>query len=156
MEFTDSRGNVVPLPANTPVTERVSGYAIVPKADTYLMIQSGNGLWHFPGGASEAGETLAETIVRECAEETGYKVAVTAPEPFYQREQGFYHTREQAFYHALQLFCFADLADDTPDQPTDAYIRPSAWMSLKDLNPANSHPTIHELLDKLRARKKPA
>ncbi len=34
----------------------------------------GEGLWSLPGGRVEAGETLAEAVVRETAEETGIAV----------------------------------------------------------------------------------
>ena len=34
----------------------------------------GEGLWSLPGGRVEAGETLAEAVVRETAEETGVTV----------------------------------------------------------------------------------
>lgn len=37
------------------------------------------GLWEFPGGRIEPGETPEEAVIREYREETGFSVAVTAP-----------------------------------------------------------------------------
>ena len=39
-----------------------------------MLRRADNGEWDFPGGAMELGETLAETVVREVAEETGLLV----------------------------------------------------------------------------------
>ncbi|MCP4224797.1 MAG: NUDIX hydrolase [Actinomycetia bacterium] len=52
--------------------------AIVVKDAKLLLIQRGRepalGLWSVPGGRVEGGETLAEAVVREVAEETGLEV----------------------------------------------------------------------------------
>jgi mutator protein MutT len=49
--------------------------AIVIHADQLLLVRRGRGAaqgrWAVPGGRVEAGETLAEAVVRELAEETG-------------------------------------------------------------------------------------
>jgi ADP-ribose pyrophosphatase YjhB (NUDIX family) len=56
---------------------------IVPAASAVVVDSEGrillhhrtdNELWSIPGGGMEVGETIAETIVREVAEETGLKV----------------------------------------------------------------------------------
>lgn len=55
----------------------VGGVAIVD--DEILLIKRGTepsaGRWSVPGGRVERGETLAEAVVREVAEETGLRVA---------------------------------------------------------------------------------
>jgi 8-oxo-dGTP diphosphatase len=49
--------------------------AVVTDGDSLLLIRRGHGpgagQWSVPGGRVEAGETLAEAVVRELAEETG-------------------------------------------------------------------------------------
>ena len=35
-----------------------------------------HGVWEFPGGTVEMGETIFENVVRECKEETGFDVKV--------------------------------------------------------------------------------
>jgi ADP-ribose pyrophosphatase YjhB (NUDIX family) len=52
--------------------------AVVIDADRLLMVRRGHppafGEWSVPGGRVEAGETLAEAVVREVAEETGLEI----------------------------------------------------------------------------------
>lgn len=42
-----------------------------------LIHKTDNDLWALPGGGHELGETIADTVVREVKEETGYDVEVT-------------------------------------------------------------------------------
>ena len=60
----------------TPITVAVGGVAVID--DTILLIERANepsaGCWSVPGGRLEPGETLAEAVVREMAEETGLTV----------------------------------------------------------------------------------
>lgn len=41
-----------------------------------LIHKTDNSLWALPGGGHEAGETIAETVVREVKEETGFDIEV--------------------------------------------------------------------------------
>ena len=64
---------MVPEPAAR--APQVAVGAVVVDDEHILMVQRGQepglGLWALPGGRVEAGETLAEAVVRELAEETG-------------------------------------------------------------------------------------
>lgn len=58
-----------------------SCHALVRSGERLLLVQRGRppfeGRWSLPGGGMELGETVAETAVREVAEETGLQVKVT-------------------------------------------------------------------------------
>jgi A/G-specific adenine glycosylase len=49
------------------------------------------GLWEFPGGKKEAGESLEEAVVREVKEETG--LSVSRPAPFLSIDHAYSHFR---------------------------------------------------------------
>lgn len=154
MNFTDSNGVIVPLPAGASIEWRVSGYALLRDGGgRYLMVQSGNGKWHFPGGGIEQAETIANGVVRELREETGYILDTSSQVLFTFREQYFYHSDEEKFYHSLQLFFTASLAVDEPDEKqmtAHDKNRTRAWIRLEEL-PANViHPSVVEVINKLR------
>ena len=54
--------------------------AVVEDAERRVLLihKTDNNLWALPGGGHEIGETIAETVVREVKEETGYDVEVEA------------------------------------------------------------------------------
>lgn len=58
------------VPAASAVVSNQSGQILLHK-------RSDNHLWSLPGGAMELGESIAETIVREVYEETGFKVEIS-------------------------------------------------------------------------------
>ncbi len=62
------------------------GTKLSPAADVFvlnsenkvlLVKRTDNGFWCLPGGKQDLGETPAECAVRECFEESGYKVKIT-------------------------------------------------------------------------------
>jgi ADP-ribose pyrophosphatase YjhB (NUDIX family) len=57
--------------------------AVVRRDDRVLLVQRANppnqGLWGFPGGLQDVGETLAEAALRELREETGVAARIVGP-----------------------------------------------------------------------------
>jgi len=81
-------GSAADLPARAPpkaVPEVIVAVGIVRDGDGRIFVQRRppegllGGMWEFPGGKVEAGETPAEALRREMREETGWNVAVGAP-----------------------------------------------------------------------------
>lgn len=64
-------------PAITNVVPSVVAAVLDDEGRVLLIKKTDNGLWALPGGGHEPGETIADTVVREVKEETGYDVEVT-------------------------------------------------------------------------------
>lgn len=68
---------------NMPAVPRVGVLAIVSRQGAFLLVRRrfapNQGLWGFPGGKLEWGETLAEAAARELTEETGLTARFDLP-----------------------------------------------------------------------------
>lgn len=83
------------------------------------------GLWEFPGGRVESGETPEQAVVREFAEETGFAVRVSAPLGLIRHGYTTYRVRLHCF--ALEL-----LAPDGAQPPRPPVLTAaSAWRWLE-------------------------
>ncbi len=125
-----ARDRVAVLPAGKPrrtVPHQRVVVGLVRRGDTVLIARRGErqmlaGLWEFPGGKVEPGETLQEALVREVREETGLSVSVGAE----------ICTIEHAYSHfTMTLTAFwCDLLMDS--EPLSCP-RPSVWVRLPEL-----------------------
>ena len=80
----------------------VVGIALIRRDDSFLVRPRPQGaplpgLWEFPGGKCEPGETPEQAAVRECAEETG--LAVTIVRLRGQSEHAYAHARVGLYYY---------------------------------------------------------
>ncbi len=70
-------------------------YAVVERSGKYLVLRRRNGVWEFPGGSIEKGETPERAAERETFEETGLKV----------KARGMICTTSAAFGRKYALYC---------------------------------------------------
>ncbi len=102
--------------------------AVVVRDDQLLLIRRGRGpalgQWSVPGGRVEGGETLAEAVVREVAEETGLPVACGEFIGFVERIG--------SGHHYVILDFWATPLVDQPLVPGDDAAE-AAWVSFDDL-----------------------
>lgn len=107
--------------------------AVVRTDGRLLMIRrQDNGLWFFPAGYANLGETVAHTAVREVREETGLHVVPERIAGVYSSPQ-FHHTYPNG--HQVKdvgVLFRARLVGGTP-QPDGAEITELAWMTPAEL-----------------------
>ena len=77
----------------------------------YLIIRSKEGIYGFPKGHVEAGETETETALREVGEETGLAVQLL---PDFRMEDVYCFRRNQREIEKHVVFFLGEYADQTP------------------------------------------
>ena len=119
------------------VTPAVGAEAAVLRDGTMLLIKrEDNGLWAMPGGATEVGETWAQSVERELREETG--LACTAKQLLGVFDSRLWGSRSKYhFYNSLWLVEAPDDQDPTAG-PETTDVGFFAEDALAALSPGNS------------------
>ena len=156
MQFLDANNNKIQLPKGTPIFWRISAYALV-ISDSKLLteIPTWSPLFELPGGGVEEKEKIKTGIIRECYEETGYKIKITDDIPFYLGESNFFHKHQKEFYHSIIIVFRASLISKKQNESViNTYdgneIQEVYWKKLSTFTKNNTHPIIYPAIYKLR------
>ncbi len=117
--------------------------AIVERDGNYLVCQRAQhkrhgGLWEFPGGKVEAGETYFEAVRRELVEELGVRVLSVGAPIFSANDHG-------------SEFLIEFVPTRIDGNPTCLEHRDLAWISLHDLPSLDLAPSDRLFVDFLRS-----
>ncbi|TWT01521.1 NUDIX hydrolase [Planomicrobium sp. CPCC 101079] len=100
---------------------RTAARAVITRNGKILLVRSARGTYGLPGGGVEEGESYAEALLREVAEETGYincevknKIGVVTE----RRKDRF---EENTYFQMVSHYYLCDLLDDSKasQQPED-------------------------------------
>jgi 8-oxo-dGTP diphosphatase len=109
--------------------------AVVIDADRVLLVRRNQeplmGQWSLPGGAVELGETLAQAIVREVAEETGLAVVPTTVLKAFDRIERDDTGRVRFHYVLVDFLCKVERMPEMLCAATD--VSDARWASLETL-----------------------
>ncbi len=123
------------------VQEKACG-CIITQNDKILLIRQMSGMWGFPKGHVEEGETEVETAIREVKEETNIDVEVDSSKRYvmhYKTDKGKY--KEVVFFIAKKVGGFLRL------QPEE--IIEAGWFEYKDALKIISYENTRELFKQI-------
>ncbi|WP_258724413.1 NUDIX hydrolase [Cellulomonas sp. NS3] len=105
-----------------------------------LIHKTDNDLWALPGGGHEIGESIADTVVREVKEETGYDVAVGRVTGLYTNPR---HVMAYDDGEVRQQFSIAFRASLVGGKPaTSSESKAVEWVTEDAINRLELHPSM--------------
>ena len=119
---------------------------VVIRGDQVLLVRRGSeplkGQWSIPGGTLELGETLAEGVVREMREETGFDVRVVGQIEVFERIFPGNGPRPQ--YHFVIIDYLCEAPDGAPQPGSD--VTDAAFATEEELPRYNLTPTATRVI----------
>jgi ADP-ribose pyrophosphatase YjhB (NUDIX family) len=124
---------------------KLGALAVVPRGDRVLMVRRGRapnlGLWGFPGGHVELGETGLEAAARELREETG---VAARPVRYLGVLDLIEREGEAVAWHYLLVAVLCDWVAGEPVAADDA--EAAAWVGVGDLGGLALTPNVDRVL----------
>lgn len=125
------------------IINRTAVRAIIIEEEKILMARSALGYYKLPGGGVEKGESLAEALVREVAEETGYtNCAIKEGLGTVLEKRPDYKSRESHFHMISHHFLCELDNKETVDQSLIGYEREEGyqpiWISIPEVIDSNN------------------
>ncbi|MFC5379988.1 NUDIX hydrolase [Aquipuribacter nitratireducens] len=128
-------------PANS-VVPSVVAVVLDEQGRLLLIHKTDNDLWALPGGGHEIGESIADTVVREVKEETGYDVEVTDISGTYTNPR---HVMAYDDGEVRQQFSICFRARLTGGSAmTSSESKAVKWVNPGDLEALPMHPSMRE------------
>jgi 8-oxo-dGTP diphosphatase len=158
-KFFDRKLNLVKTPLKKDISWRISTYAVIRDQEKLLVVlPKYNNLYDLPGGGVNIDESAEEALVRECYEETGYKVKISSSKPLYVSESNFYAEDLGKYFHSVNLFYLAKLVNKKQNKSVINKIEKDEidqvlWTNIRDLNKKNCHHLYLPVLKLLKVKK---
>ncbi|MFJ8567114.1 NUDIX domain-containing protein [Streptomyces sp. NPDC093514] len=127
-------------PAANSVVPSVTAVVRDEQGNLLLIHKTDNNLWALPGGGHDAGESIAETVVREVEEETGIAVVVedivglyTDPQHVMAYDDGEVRQQFSICFHARPV---------SGSLRTSSESKEVRWVAPADLGDLDIHPSM--------------